>query len=190
MIVPIKYDILTSFPSPGSEHNYYRFHEKDRNGIMDENFGIVLEAKYFNIVFVNDDKFVVMEYNTCDDTTSDNSSKFMLSAVDRSGNVLCGPIAGFIDAGKSFSNTAHQAVFEYTAENRAGYGVIDEDLNVIIKPEYDSMCKYDEKTYMFYVAEKDDNYAVFDTSGAQMTEFEKSTVYEVSEKYRESLHIR
>ena len=186
VIVPIKYNILVKFSSPGSEHNYYRFSEKGYNGIMDENFNIILQAKYFNIVFVNDDKFVVMEYNTGGDTTSDTSSKYMISAVDRSGNVLCGPIDGFIDADESFSNIARQAVF-----SRGGHeGVINKDLNVIIEPEYDNIWKEDKKTNMFYVVTKNDNHAVFDTEGAQKTAFENSTVYEVSEKYRKSIHLR
>ena len=186
VIVPIKYDILVNFSSPGSEHTYYRFSEKGHNGIMDGDFNIILQAKYFNIVFVNDDKFVVMEYNTCGDTTSDTSSKYMISAVDRSGNVLCGPIDGFIDADESFSNTARQAVF-----SRGGNkGVIDEDLNVIIEPEYDSIWKEGTDTYIFYVVTKNDAHAVFDTKGVQKTAFENLTAYEVGEKYRNSIKVR
>ena len=186
VIVPMKYDILTEFLSPGSKQKYYRFHEKGHNGIMDEDFNIILEAKYLNIVFVNDDKFVVMEYNIGGDTTSDTSSNCTISAVDRSGNVICGPTDGFIDAAENFNNIAHQAVF-----SRGGHkGVIDEDLNVIIEPEYDSIWKEGTDTYIFYVVTKNDNHAVFDTEGAQKTAFENSTVYEVSEKYRKSMHLR
>ena len=186
VIVPIKYDILVNFSSPGSEHTYYRFSEKGHNGIMDGDFNIILEPQYSNIVFVNDDKFVVMEYNTCGDTTSDTSSKYMISAVDRSGNVICGPIDGFIDAAENFNNIARQAIF-----SRGGNkGVIDEDLNVIIEPEYDSIWKEGTDTYIFYVVTKNDAHAVFDTKGVQKTAFENLTAYEVGEKYRNSIKVR
>jgi len=43
VIVPMKYDILTDFLSPGSKQKYYRFHEKGHNGIMAEAFNIILK---------------------------------------------------------------------------------------------------------------------------------------------------
>ncbi len=186
VIVPIKYDILVNFSSPGSEHTYYRFSEKGHNGIMDGDFNIILEPQYSNIVFVNDDEFVVMEYNTGGDTTLETSSNRMISAVDRSGNVICGPIDGFIDAAENFNNIARQAIF-----SRGGNkGVIDEDLNVIIEPEYDSIWKEGTDTYIFYVVTKNDAHAVFDTKGVQKTAFENLTAYEVGEKYRNSIKVR
>ena len=69
-------------------------------------------------------------------------------------------------------------------------GVIDEDLNVIIEPEYDSIWKEGTDTYIFYVVTKNDAHAVFDTKGVQKTAFENLTAYEVGEKYRNSIKVR
>ncbi|MBQ3692905.1 MAG: hypothetical protein II931_06270, partial [Clostridia bacterium] len=101
-------------------------------------------------------------------------------------------IDGFIDGNESFNNDVHQVVFGRMNGDVYLEGVLDDDLNVIIEPQYTSISVFEIESQkdQFYVVENDKGeFAVIDSSGKQQTEFKAASVYDVQTNYYNSLEL-
>lgn len=186
VIVPIQYDIIRKFDEYRSDDIYYYMTTEKGMGLMDAEFQTVLPPIYNNIYYVNGDRFIVSK-GPRDEI---KHGEWQIGIVDRNGELLHEYIDGYINGYESFNNTAHQAVFSRTDGNDYFEGVIDEELNIIIKPIYKDVRDFDigAENIRFYVVENQNSeFAVFNSSGKQQTEFETTSVYEVQTRYRESL---
>ncbi len=158
------YDADTS-RIPG-EPEYYRVYSAESgNGIMDDEFNMVLSPKYSNIYFLSEDRFIVMEERE----TDNKAERFVIEIIDSDENVLK-EMYGFLEPDDSSRFYCHEGhiLFDYTGDDQWGKGVIDEDLNVIIEPEYRMVYWLDD---YYKVENKNGQSACFDYDGVQYTEF-------------------
>ncbi len=186
LIVPVKYETIRDLETFGTDKHYYYIVAESGSGVMNENYETIIFPEYDNIFFVSDSKFVV-DKALKGEASLENSQIGVLNQDDE---LIHEYIDGFIDGGESFDNDVHQVVFCRMSGNDFLQGVLDDDLNIIIEPQYKSISvfKIDSKKDQFYVVENaQGEFAAIDSSGKQQTEFEPTSVYEVQTSYYESL---
>ena len=186
IIVPIQYETIRDFETFGTDKHYYFIVSENGAGVMNENYETIISPKYENIFFVNDSKFVVGK-GPRDEVGLENAQ---IGILNQDEELIHEYIDGFIDGSESFDNDVHQVVFGRMSGDKYLQGVIDDDLNIIIEPEYQNITvfKIELQKDQFYVVENDKSeFAVIDSSGKQQTEFEPTSVYEVQTNYYESL---
>ncbi len=171
------------------DHDYddiptlYRVWNEQGTGLLDEQFHEILPPKYTSVDYLAPDRYIVTK-------CWGNVRNSELSIVDGSGNAIYGSISGLLSGGCKFSNHAHQAIYMIAFDPEPPlYGVIDDELNIIIPAKYTDITMWSADTAdQFYVVRNDAaEYAVFDTNGSQVTEFDNSSVYEVQTAYHEYL---
>lgn len=146
--------------------DYYRVYlEGHGNGIYDNNFNMVLSPEYMNIHWIDLDKFIVM----VDNDTDVEEEKSEIQMIDSKGNVLK-KMYGFLKAPDDCRFYCHEGhlLFSKRSEGMWGEGVMDEDMNIIIEPEYYMIFWVDD---CYKVEDMDHKEAQFDYDGNQMTEF-------------------
>lgn len=186
IIVPIEYDMIRDYEVYDTDNRYYYTATEHGVGLMDESYQTLLKPQYVNIIFVDDNTFVVGR-GPHEDFTLENAA---IGIVDRNGNLLHDYIDGFISGDESFHNDVHQAVFGRMQGGQFLKGVVDDHLNVIIEPKYKavSVFSFSEKNDRFYVVENlKGKFAVIDSSGKQQTEFVNTSVYDVQTQYYKTL---
>ncbi len=186
VIVPIQYDIIREFDEYRSDDIYYYMTTENGMGLMDAEFQTVLPPIYNNIYYANGDRFIVSK----GPRNEIKHGEWQIGIVDRNGDLLHEYINGYLNGYESFNNTIGQAVLSRTEGDACSEGVIDEELNIIIEPIYKDVRYFDigAENIRFYVVENQNSeFAVFDSSGKQQTEFEKTSVYEAQTRYRETL---
>lgn len=189
--VPVKYDLIMDFPinEPSMENPlmYYRVCTEGGNGIIDENYNTVLSPIYSNIIYLGDGKYILMKRKE----ENNGIENYQIGVIDSDENVIHDYIDGFIDGGmvNSWNNYARQIIFGRRNGGNYLKGVINENLEIIIEPEYKNISVWcEENENQFYVVENErEEFAVIDWKGIQRTDFEKSSVYEVQTAYHEKL---
>lgn len=183
VILPAEYELIRSLDTDGFDETYYFCSKDGGSGVLDENFRPLLSPVYSNIFYTGDGKFIVMREKGKDGLDDE------IGIVDSGDNVVHEFIDGFIDGNLDLNNKARQLVFGRLQDGEFLTGVIDSELNVVIEPIYEDITVFAEDSDdMFYVVENGSGeFAVFDTKGAQKTEFEASSVYEVQTAYFERL---
>lgn len=190
--VPVKYDLIMDFPinEPSMENTlmYYRVCTEGGNGIIDENYNTVLSPIYSNIIYLGDGKYILMKRKG----ESNGIENYQIGVIDSDENVIHDYIDGFIDGGmvNSWNNYARQIIFGRRNGGNYLKGVINENLEIIIEPQYKNISVWcEENENQFYVVENErEEFAVIDWKGIQRTDFEKSSVYEVQTAYHEKLY--
>ena len=188
IIVPIQYDTIRDFETFATDKQYYFTATEQGAGLMDENYKTILNPKYDNIFFVNDNKFIVGK-GPRDEVSLGNSQ---IGILNKNEELIHNYIDGFIDGNESFNNDVHQVVFGRMNGDVYLEGVLDDDLNVIIEPQYTSISVFEIESQkdQFYVVENDKGeFAVIDSSGKQQTEFKAASVYDVQTNYYNSLEL-
>lgn len=182
-IVPVEYELIMRWGYNPTETAFYHTRKDDANGLMDEDFNIVLSNSYSNIVIITENKFLAM----LDNEDSDGNCEIVVLDADE--NIIGQGLWGFIDANTLVDNPQHQLVFGKFANNQFYEGVVNDELNIIIEPVYKDIVEYsDHDGQIYYVVQNDnDEFAVFDINGVKKTEYEKTSAYEVSEKYYNKL---
>lgn len=197
IFVPVRYDMIRDYSIYGNRREpiaeYYYIFDENGGGLMDMDYNIILDTslKLINHCYINDDKFVVMDYN---DAPLEEST---IRLINSKGEDLREPINGFIDSGYNgnafVSNYAHQAVFERMKEGELSMleGVLDEDLNEVIPPIYESVTMFfEENEHQFYVVEDENGKcAVAGTDGELKTGFDYNEIYDCWTDY-ERKYIR
>ena len=161
----------------------YRIWNGKAQGVVDAQFHEILPVKYQYVDYVSADRFIVT-------TQEGGVESSRLSIVDADGNSLYGSIDGILLGGADYNNYARQTIYAIARDQEPSlYGIIDDELNIILPAKYDNITVWGADTEkQFYVVEQGkENYAVFDTSGKQMTEFCHSSVYDVQTAYFEHL---
>ena len=184
IVLPIAYEGIHKLDTYGDDvPTMYRIWNDEGTGLVDEQYHEIIPVKYSFIDYVSPDRYVV---TTC--TNGWSSSK--LSIIDGNENLIYGSVDGMLSGNYYFQNHARQAVFKIVRDPEPPlYGIVDEKLNIILPAEYDDIDMFGEDTELqFYVVEKGkDHYAVFNTNGKQMTEFQYSSVYDAQTAYFDHL---
>lgn len=186
IIVPIQYETIREFEAFGTDNHYYFIAAESGAGLMNENYEMIISPKYDNIFFVNDSKFVVGK-GPRDEVSLGNAQ---IGVLNQDEELIHEYIDGFIDGSESFNNDVNQVVFGRMSGDRYLQGVLDDDLNIIIEPQYQNITVFniEEQKDQFYVVENDKSeFAVIDSSGKQKMEFEPTSVYDVQTSYYELL---
>ena len=121
---------------------YYRVYKKGSgNGVLDNNYKPVLSTSYGNVYYINENKFIV--------GTSNRDAKLdEIYIVDAKENILK-KMPGFLCAKDQIS--LHCAkdqirICDPSYNDIWGTGIVDTDLNIIIKPVYQEIY-WDKSTY-------------------------------------------
>ena len=162
IILPVAYNGIHKLDTYGDDvPTMYRIWNDAGTGLVDEQYQEILPVRYRSIGYVSPDRYVVTTYEN-------GLSTCKLSIIDGSGNLIYGTIDGRIENQNLFRTYAKQAVLAvYRDQQPALYGVVDEELHIILPAEYDNiyMCGEDTEKQFYVVEQGEDNYAVFDTNG-------------------------
>ena len=184
LTAPIEFTLIRPLDQP--DNKFFFCSTENGNGVMDSEYNMMIEPKYNNIFYVDDERFVVMSKKSPDGEGLDN---WQISTVNGSGELLSGPIDGFINGNEHFTNYMHQCVFLMPDGNLSRAGVVDADMNVIIEPEYTDISVFSEENpNQFYVCtNKQERCAVFGAAGIQKTDFDFTSVYDAQTFYHNEL---
>ena len=184
IVLPVAYKGIHKLDTYGDDvPTMYRIWNDAGTGLVDEQYHEIFPVNYSSIDYVSPDRYAV---TTC--TNGRASSK--ISIIDGNENRIYGSIDGMLSGNYYFQNHARQTVFRIVRDPEPPlYGIVDEKLNIILSAEYDNIIMEGGDTEIqFYVVEKGkENYAVFDTNGKQMTEFQYSSVYDAQTAYFDHL---
>ena len=150
-------------------------------GLIDNNGDFVLSEKYSSIVCIDEDRFFVEK---------EEDGKSMLGIVDSNEKPVKDYIPGSIEMQSTLSgNYVNQYI--YSCETADGWkkGVVDGDLNIIIKPEYEEIAEYEFDSPKVYYAVKNSRgkTAVIGNDGELKTGFDYDEMYDASEAYIASM---
>ena len=178
--LPLVYNAINEFDTDKVDHYYYT--ARDRNlGLIDNNGDFVLSEKYSSIVCIDEDRFFVEK---------EEDGKSMLGIVDSNEKPVKDYIPGSIEMQSTLSgNYVNQYI--YSCETADGWkkGVVDGDLNIIIKPEYEEIAEYEFDSPKVYYAVKNSRgkTAVIGNDGELKTGFDYDEMYDASEAYIASM---
>ena len=148
---------------------FYRVYlEGQGNGVYDKEYNEVLSPNYSNIYYVDDDRFIAMIFKS--EVSSMNDNEIVL--IDRDENILK-KMNGFLEPVDTSSMKCcdDQMMYLLVGDDKlACYGIIDEELNVIIEAKYNSIY-WMESEERYKVENKEGEIAFFDSDGNQLTEF-------------------
>ena len=148
---------------------FYRVYlEGQGNGVYDKEYNEVLSPNYSNIYYVDDDRFIAMIFKS--EVSSMNDNEIVL--IDRDENILK-KMNGFLEPVDTSSMKCcdDQMMYLLVGDDKlACYGIIDEELNVIIEAKYNSIY-WMESEERYKVENKEGKIAFFDSDGNQLTEF-------------------
>ena len=112
----------------------YRFYRDQMNGVMDSNYKIILDNKYGNIYYINENKFIV-------GISDEDPKNDEIAIVDAKGNIIK-KMKGCLKAQDSihlYTAEGHIQICDPSTGDIWGEGIIDTDLNVILEPIYDQI---------------------------------------------------
>ena len=162
------YDWIRIEEIPEQPH-FYLMETEEGYGILNKDYDIICDPDVVNYVFLEDDSLI--------ETVKDNDQYFIYKK-DLYGNILQGPLKGVLD----LPETNHYGQHIFTDGLKKG--VMDEDLNVIIEPLYQSINSYySQRSDTLLAVMKDNKVAVFDHEGNQKTEFKYDSIYEAVSAY-------
>ncbi len=178
--LPLIYSSINEFDTDKVDHYYYTYRDR-KMGLLNSNGEFVLSEKYRAIVCINEDRFFVV---------TEENGKSMLGIVDSQENPVKDYIPGSIEMQSTLSgNYLNQYI--YSCETADGWkkGVIDGDLNIIIKPEYERIAEYESDSPKVYYAVEDSRgkVAVIGNDGEFKTGFDYDEMYDASEAYIKSM---
>ena len=168
ILVPLIYDNIFdySFYREDLEYlpTYYRVYDAETgNGLLDEDLNLVLSTSYYNIHYVNPDRFIAM----IEDKDNWHNNRIVL--IDSNENIIK-EIPGFLQddsTSRIYCMDGHLEIF-IPDDGLGSVGVLDEDLNYIIEPIY-RYIYFDDSVYL--VTDSSGKTAKFDTDGNQLTDF-------------------
>ena len=118
---------------------YYRYFTRaGGNGVLDNNYNRVLSDVYGNIYYINENKFIVGIPN-------DDHALEEIAIVDRNENIIK-KIPGFLCARDGINLYAAEGqiqICDPSYGSNWGYGIVDQDLNIIIEPVYAKVYWYE-----------------------------------------------
>lgn len=170
--VPLVYQQIT-LEECVENPNFYLMKTEDGISLLNKDYDLIFGRDDLNFVFLENDNLLI---------TYKYDDRYFISKIDSSGKELQDPIKGWLEI-PSNSNSYGQYVFSVGIGQT---GVIDEDLNEIIKPEYDWIEIYESHVPDLWIVGKDDKCAVFDLNGEQKTGFLYDTVYEAVQAYNDN----
>ena len=187
IVLPVAYKGVYQLPTYDDDVPVmYRIWNEEGVGLIDEQFNEILPVSYSSVQYLSPDRYVI----TVREDGSNNPNTSRLGVIDGKGNLIYGYTDGMLFDDNNFRNYAHQAVYGIVRSPEPPlYGVIDAQMNVVIPPLYSDITAWSEENEnQFYVVEQgEDNYAIFDATGAQVTDFQHSSVYEMQTAYHEKL---
>lgn len=158
-LVPPVYDGIFDLPT-FEESNcpmYYRVFKDGHNGVLDNNYNPVLSNNYANVYYINEDKFIVGTDNP--DPTLEE-----IYIVDSNENIIK-RTKGFLSASDDSRFYCADGQIKFADPSYGpmwGFGVMDQDLNIIIEPVYYNIF-WNDGHYM--VEDHDFNKLYFDIYG-------------------------
>ena len=168
IILPIKYDNIFDYTVHHEVENppqWYRVYNKDLGcGLLDENFNEIISQNYMNIYYVNSNCFIAM-LNTNSGSIADDK----IVMIDRDENVIK-EMDGFLEddsCGDLYRMDGHLR-FMVPYGNLGHYGIMDEDMNIILEPEYKEIFYVDNH---YKVTNDQGKEAIFDTEGNMIEGF-------------------
>ena len=153
---------------------YYWNVEHGVMGLLDHYGNVVLSQSYNRIICINPDRFIVER--------KEKNNSYSIGLVDSHENIIHDFIPGEIEMQRiGIYNAAGQFIFKRNSAS----GVIDENLNIVIEPDYLSIADYySDCPNMFYAVENREwKFAVIGSDGELKTEFIYDEAYDAYQAY-------
>ena len=136
---------------------YYRVYKDGHNGVLDNHYNPVLSTSYGNIYYINENKFIV----STDFSDVDLDEIYI---VDGNENIIK-KTKGFLcpdNDSRFYCADGQIKISDSSYGDMWGYGVMDQELNIIIEPVYESVYWLDNH---YLIEDYDSNELYFDING-------------------------
>lgn len=148
-----------------NEYNYYIYKDNEQYGVIDKNGGIIVEAKYSNVVIPNPEKDIFVCYNNQDTEVLNSKKEKLFTNYEMVEAIKLKNVASAL--------TYEKSVLMYKQEGL--YGLIDFEGKVITKNSYHSIENLQPTEGKFLVS-KDDKYGIIDIKGNTLVDLEYNKV--------------